>query len=68
MTFAVVVLQHTLLSGRSPWLRLMLEIGGGAAGYIATVTLLHRERVTYFLSVAKRLRGPKLRAEGVAGS
>jgi PST family polysaccharide transporter len=69
MALAVVVLQRTLPPGRSPWLRLMLEIGGGAAAYIGTITLLHRERVMHFLSIARRLRGPKLKAEaGVAGS
>ena len=35
------------------WLRLMVEIGSGAAVYMATVTLLHRERAVHFLSVVR---------------
>ncbi len=67
MALAVAALQWTVRSSRSPWLYLMVEIVGGAAVYIATVTLLHRERVRYFLSIAKRIRRPKLQAEaGVA--
>jgi teichuronic acid exporter len=63
MALAVAALQWRLPAGMNPWFRLILEIGGGATAYMATVTLLHRERVTYFLRMAKMLHGPKLQAE-----
>ncbi len=60
MALVVAGLQHSLPSGLSPWLRLVAEIGGGAATYIATVMLLHHERAMHFLNIAKRIRKPKV--------
>ncbi|MGA7401391.1 MAG: lipopolysaccharide biosynthesis protein [Candidatus Sulfotelmatobacter sp.] len=63
MALVVVAIQWRLPFSHSRWLGLMLEIMAGAAVYMATVMLLHRERVTYFLSIAKRMKGPKLEAK-----
>lgn len=65
MAATVVLLKWIVASGQSQWLRLMLEIGSGAAVYMATVLLLHRGRAMHFLRIAKTIRGPKL--EGKAG-
>jgi len=66
MVLAVCALQWKL-PFQSHWLRLVLEIGGGGLAYMGVITLLHRQRVGYFLSFAKRIRRPKLQAEaGVA--
>jgi PST family polysaccharide transporter len=62
MAVAVGVLQWTLPSSHFQWLRLMVEIGGGAAVYIATVALLHPQRAMHFWSIAKRVRAPRLGA------
>src|SRR5258708_25490493 len=67
MTVTVFSLQR-ILPSFSPWLRLLIEIGGGAAVYIATVTLLHHERATYFLSIAMRVRKPRVAEVVAAGS
>jgi teichuronic acid exporter len=61
MAVAVGALR-SLPSGHFRWLRLMVEIGGGAAVYIATVALLHRQRARHFWSIAKRFRAPRLGA------
>lgn len=63
MVLAVGLLKWTLPSGHSPWLRLTLQMGVGAAVYLAAVTLLHRDRVMHFLSIAKRARAPRLQTE-----
>jgi len=68
MALIVAGLQHTLPSGLSPWLRLVAEIGGGAATYIATVMLLHHERAMHFFNIAKRIRKPKVVEASVATS
>lgn len=60
MILAVVVLQRTLPLTHFRWLPLVVEIGGGAAAYVATVLSLHRGRVLYFLKFAKFAKGPKL--------
>ena len=39
--------------------RLLIEIAVGAAVYMGTVLLLHRERAMSFLEIAKRMRKPK---------
>jgi hypothetical protein len=62
MAVAVGVLQWTLPSSHFLWLRLMVEIGGGAAVYIATVAVLHPQRAMHFWSIAKRVRAPRLGA------
>jgi len=59
MILAVVGFQWMAGSRHSQWLSLLLEIGIGAAVYIGAVTLLHRERVTHFMTIAKRIRGAK---------
>jgi teichuronic acid exporter len=63
MIVAVRVLQWILPSNHFQWPRLIIEIGCGASSYIATIALLHRERAAYFLSLAKRVRAPKLEAQ-----
>jgi teichuronic acid exporter len=68
MVFAVVALQWSLPLDLSPWFRLMVEIAGGAVTYVAAVALLHRQRAMHFLSVAKRIRRPKLAEAPVTGS
>lgn len=51
------------------WPRLCLEVGVGAAVYISAILILHQSRAKHFLSIARRIRGPKLDAEAaVAGS
>jgi PST family polysaccharide transporter len=62
MAVAVGVLRWTLPSSHFQWLRLMVEIGGGAAVYLATVALLHPQRAMHFWSIAKRVRAPRLGA------
>ena len=57
-----------ILPSFSPWIRLIIEISGGAAAYIATVMLLHHERAKHFLSIAMRSRKPKVAEVVVAGS
>ena len=59
---------HYLCPALSPWIRLLIEISGGAAAYIATVMLLHRDRATHFLGIAMRSRKPKVAEVVVAGS
>ncbi len=67
MIIVVLALQWKLPPTHYRWLHLITEIAAGAAAYLATVLLLHRERVMYFLSVARRIRGPKLETQpGVA--
>ena len=69
MALAVGAIKWTARSSHSHWLYFVGEVCAGAAVYIATVTLLHGERVRYFLSVANRIRRPKLHAKtGIAGS
>jgi PST family polysaccharide transporter len=63
MAVAVGVLRWRLASSHFPWLRLMIEIVCGAAVYIATVVLLHRERAIHFLNIAKRARKPGFEAQ-----
>jgi PST family polysaccharide transporter len=67
MTVGVLSLQR-ILPSFSPWLRLLIEICGGAAIYIATVTLLHHERATHFLNIAMRVRKPRVTEVVAAGS
>jgi O-antigen/teichoic acid export membrane protein len=57
-----------ILPAFSPWIRLVIEIGGGAAAYIATVMLLHRDRARHFLSIAMRSRKPRVAEVVVAES
>jgi hypothetical protein len=63
MAIAVSVLRWRLESSHYQWLRLIVEISCGAAVYIATVALLHRERAAHFLNIAKRARWPRLQAQ-----
>ena len=60
MGLVVGMFRWTTSLGHSPWLRLIVEVGSGAAVYVATVGLLHRERAMYFLSIAKKARAGKL--------
>jgi teichuronic acid exporter len=67
MVLAVLAIHWALASTHSRWLYFLAEVGGGAVAYVITVTLVHRERVRYFVSVLKRVRRPKLQAQtGVA--
>jgi teichuronic acid exporter len=59
MIVAVLVLKWTVHMRHSSWLFLIAEISVGAAAYLAILTLLHRQRVMYFLSFAKKVGGPK---------
>lgn len=68
MVLAVVALQWKLPLSHFKWLNLMVEIGAGGAVYLATVMLLHRERVMYFLRIAKRSRGTKLGAQPIGAA
>jgi hypothetical protein len=66
MALAVLALQWKLPLAVH-WLRLGIEIGAGALSYVAAIAVFHRERVSYFLTFAKKMRKPKLQAEaGVA--
>ncbi len=66
MALAVLALQWKLPLAVH-WLRLGIEIGAGALSYVAAIAVFHRERVSYFLTFAKKMRRPKLQAEaGVA--
>jgi len=67
MAIAVIALRWKLPSTHFKWLQLMVEIGGGAVAYVATLALFHRQRVNHFLNIAKRVRGPKPEARaGIA--
>ncbi|HTS35596.1 MAG TPA: lipopolysaccharide biosynthesis protein [Candidatus Solibacter sp.] len=56
MTLAVLGLQRLGPMSHSRWLNLILEIMAGAVAYLATIMLLHRARVMYFLDLAKKIR------------
>ncbi len=56
MVLAVTLLKWALLAQAPLLLRLVLEIATGAAAYIATLLLLHRERVMTFLRAAWNFR------------
>lgn len=61
MVLAVTLLKWTLAA--QPFLlRLILEIATGAAAYVTTLLLLHRERMTTFLRAARNFR--RTRAQG----
>lgn len=60
MILAVGVLKW-ILRPDPAWARLLSEIGIGAAVYVATILLLHRQRARNFLSTIRKMRGPKLR-------
>ena len=62
MVLAVTLLKWTLAA--QPFLlRLILEIATGAAAYISTLLLLHRERMMTFLRAARNFR--QARVQGV---
>jgi teichuronic acid exporter len=62
MVLAVTLLKWTLAA--QPFLlRLILEIATGAAAYVTTLLLLHRERMMTFLSAARNFR--QARAQGI---
>jgi teichuronic acid exporter len=63
MAIAVWALRRFLAASHFLWVRLTVEIVCGAIVYIATVALLHRERVIHFLNIARRARKPKLEAQ-----
>ena len=56
MTIAVVLLRQALPANQPLILRLIVEIAGGAAAYMGTLLLLHRERMLTFLRLAASLR------------
>lgn len=69
MILAVLSLKWMLRPDQMGWPRLCLEVGVGAAVYISAILLLHQARAKHYLSIARRIRGPKLDAEAaVAGS
>ena len=59
MVIAVFGFQWLVPTAHSRLLHLAAKVAIGAVAYLAAVTLLHRERVTYFLGVAKRVRGTR---------
>lgn len=56
MVGTVSLLKWTLLPPEPLWLRLGLEIAAGAAAYILTLLLLHRERMATFVRTARNFR------------
>jgi O-antigen/teichoic acid export membrane protein len=67
MALVIVAFKYGLRSTQPRWFSLLAEIGAGAAVYVITLMLLHRDRVLHFLSIAKGLRRPKVQAHpGIA--
>jgi O-antigen/teichoic acid export membrane protein len=60
MVLAVSLLKLALLEKQHLLLRLVLEITTGAVAYIATLLLLHRERMTTFLRTARNFRQARM--------
>jgi O-antigen/teichoic acid export membrane protein len=56
MVAAVTLLKWILLPREPLWLRLLFEIAVGAATYVSTLLLLHRERMATFVSTARNFR------------
>jgi len=56
MLVTVLWFQWLVRANRANWILLAAEIAVGALVYVGAVMLLHRERLMYFLSVAKRMR------------
>jgi teichuronic acid exporter len=63
MAIAVGILKWLVPMLHSPWFYLITEIGIGAIAYVATLALLHRDRLAYFMNAAKKIRGPKVQAQ-----
>ena len=63
MILVVLALEWKLPPTHFKWLHLIAVIAGGGLAYMGTVLLLHRQRVVYFLSIARKMRGPKLQAQ-----
>jgi O-antigen/teichoic acid export membrane protein len=63
MVLAVLASHWGLASTHSRWLYFLAEVAGGAAAYMVTLALMHRDRVRYFVSVLKRVRRPKLQPQ-----
>ncbi len=61
MILAVGSVKWILRADHAGWPRLLLEIGSGAAVYIASIALLHPQRAKSFLSIVRKMRGPKFR-------
>lgn len=67
MALLVMAFKGLIPSTHSQWVYLMSEIGVGALAYVGTLAKLHGDRLTYFMSVAKRIRGPKAQTQaGIA--
>jgi hypothetical protein len=56
MVLAVTLVKRALVPDKPLLLRLILEIATGATAYIATLLLLHRERMLTFLRTARNFR------------
>jgi len=56
MVLAVSLLKWAMLPKAPLWLRLASEIATGAAAYVFTLLLLHRERMSTFLEALNKLR------------
>jgi len=56
MVLAVSLLKSVLLPRGPLWLRLVLEIATGAIAYLATLLLLHRERMVTLVRTARTFR------------
>lgn len=59
MTVGVIILKRVVLWGHPVLVRLTLEIAVGAAAYVSTLLLLHRERALVFYNMARAFRRPK---------
>ncbi len=68
MTLGVVLLKFELPASAPLLFRLILEIVTGAAIYLGTVFLLHRERALSFLRIVKRMRMSRRPSVPSAGS
>jgi teichuronic acid exporter len=55
MIVAIVVFHRFVRSALRPWPYLLSEIGIGAAVYAAVLILLHRDRLTHFRNVVRRM-------------
>jgi teichuronic acid exporter len=68
MALVVGLLKFEMPASEPLLFRLILEIVTGAAIYLGTVLLLHRERVLSFLQIVKRMRGSMRASVPSAGS
>jgi teichuronic acid exporter len=61
MMLALTAMHWLPLPRQSPWFYLVSEVGVGAIVYVGTISVFHRGRVEYFLSIVERARKPRLK-------